>query len=185
VLEQAKEQGQQVLQQTQQKAGQIVDQVRTQVVSQLESQKDRASEGLTSVAHALRQSGQHLREQDQQAISDYAERAAGAIEQFSGSMSRYSVPEIFGELESFAHRQPALFLGSTFVLGFLAMRFLKSSSPSNGGSAYSGSMPTSASRPLLGSSSESVPPPSVPVGAADTSGRTAAKNQTARPGNGA
>jgi hypothetical protein len=132
VLEQAKEQTQQVLQQTQRKAGQVVDQVRTQVMSQLESQKGRAAGGLTSVALALRQTGQHLREQDQQAISNYAEQAAEAVEQFSGSMSRYSVAEVFGEVEGFAHQQPALFLGSTFVLGFLAIRFLKSSGPTAG-----------------------------------------------------
>jgi hypothetical protein len=185
VIEQAKEQTQQVLQQTQRKAGQMVDQVRTQVMSQLESQKERATGGLTSVAQALRQTGQHLREQDQAAISDYAERAAEAVEQFSGSMSRYSVGEIFGEIESFAHRQPALFLGSTFVLGFLATRFLKSSTPSAGGASPTSGLPSSGSRPLPAVAAEIVPPLGIPVGETDNPGPAVTKSPIARPANGA
>jgi len=179
VLDQAKEQTQQVLQQTQRKAGQVVDQARTQLMSQLDNQKERAADSLTSVAQALRQSGQHLREQDQQGISDYAERAAGAIEQFSGAMSRYSVAEIFGEVESFAHRQPALFLGSTFVLGFLAIRFLKSSSTSDG------AVTPASSRPLPTDTADSIPPLGIPSGNFDSASTAASKSPIARPGYGA
>jgi len=177
VLDQAKEQTQQVLQQTQHKAGQVIDQVRTQVVSQLESQKERAAGGLTSVAQALRQTGEHLREQDQSAVSDYAERAAEAVEQFSGSMRRYSVPEIFEEVESFARQQPALFLGSTFVLGFLTIRFIKSSSPSNGGATYAGSQPQPAP------AAERAPSLVIPAGAADNPGPAIKQSPKTRSGN--
>jgi hypothetical protein len=138
-MEQAKEQTQRVLEQTQQKAGQAIDQARTQVVSQLESQKDRATGSMESVALALRQTGQHLQEQDQAALSGYAESAAEALERFSGYMSQRDVNQMIGEVESFARRQPMLFLGSTFALGLLAGRFLKSSSPDHGSMAGQGS----------------------------------------------
>jgi hypothetical protein len=193
VLEQAKEQSQQVLQQTQRKAGQVADQVRTQVVAQLESQKERAAGGLTGVAEALRQTGQHLREQDQQAISAYAEQAAEAVERFSGSMSRYSVGELFGEVESFARQQPALFLGSAFVLGVLAARFLKSSGPSDGGAVHPGGLPSPGSRPqssmanappALSGADWSTTPVGTPAGGPDSPGPAAGKSPQARPGYG-
>lgn len=139
LMEQAKEQTQRVIGQTQQKAGEAIEQVRGQVVTQLEGQKDRATGGMETVALALRQTGQHLREQDQEAMSGYAESAADAVERFSGYLSRRDVGQMIGEVEGFARRQPTLFLGSTFALGLLAGRFLKSSSPGDGAMPSGGS----------------------------------------------
>jgi len=153
VIQQAKEQTRQVLQQTQRKAGEIADQARTQVMSQLDSQKERATGGLGSVALALRQTGQHLREQEQVALGQYVERAAEAVERFSGSLGRRDVNEMVDEVENFARRQPALFLGSTFALGLLAARFLKSSSPPE-----THMMETASTGTYPGSASRAVPP---------------------------
>src|SRR5215211_4670292 len=63
VTDQVKETVGQVADQAQQDAGQVVGQARQQMASRLAGQKDRAAEGLTSVAQALRQTGQQLREQ--------------------------------------------------------------------------------------------------------------------------
>lgn len=139
LIAQAKEQTQRVIEQTQQKAGQAIDQARNQVVTQLEGQKERATGGIESVALALRQTGQHLREQDQGAMSGYAESAADALERFSGYINKRDVNQMIGEVEGFARRQPMLFLGSTFALGLLAGRFLKSSSPDHGSMSGQGS----------------------------------------------
>jgi hypothetical protein len=94
---------------------------------------------MESVALALRQTGQHLQEQDQAALSGYAESAAEALERFSGYMSQRDINQMIGGVEDFARRQPMLFLGSTFALGLLAGRFLKSSSPDHGSMAGQGS----------------------------------------------
>src|SRR3954467_4805967 len=83
VTVQAKETVGQVTEQAQQAAGQVVDQARQQVSSRLAGQKDRAAEGLTSVAQALRQTSQHLREQDQQNVTGYIESAASQVERVS------------------------------------------------------------------------------------------------------
>jgi ElaB/YqjD/DUF883 family membrane-anchored ribosome-binding protein len=117
---------QDVVEQTQQKAGEIADQAKQQATSQLSTQKDRAVDSLGTVADALRQTGKHLRESDQQGIAQYADKAAERVEQFSGQLRGKDVQEIVRDVERYARQQPALFLGGAFVLGLLGARFLKS-----------------------------------------------------------
>lgn len=134
VVDQAKDKAGQLADQAQQKTGQVVDQARNVVTTRLSSQKDRTAEGLGSVAQALRQTSQQLREQDQAGVTDYVDSAANQIERFSGYLQGKDVGEVVDDVEQFARRQPALFLGGAFVLGLLGARFLKSSSRSSAGS---------------------------------------------------
>jgi len=140
VTGQVKETVGQVADQAQQAAGQMVDQARQQVSSRLAGQKDRAAEGLTSVAQALRQTSQQLREHDQQSVTGYIEGAASQVERVSNYLKQNDLGGLIDDVERFARRQPALFLGGTFMLGLLGARFLKSSRPAMGvGGGYSGS----------------------------------------------
>jgi len=132
VTGQVKETVGQVADQAQQVAGQAVDQARQQVSSRLVDQKDRAAEGLTSVAQALRQTSQQLREQDQQTVTGYIESAASQVDRISNYLKQHDLGGLIDDVEHFARRQPALFLGGTFVLGLLGARFLKSSRPTTG-----------------------------------------------------
>jgi len=118
-----------VADQAKEKAGQVASQARQQVSSRLSGQKDQAAESLTSVAQALRWAGQQLREQDQGqgGATVYIDRAATQVEQISNYLHNKDVGELVDDVERFARRQPALFLGGTFVLGLLGARFLKSS----------------------------------------------------------
>ena len=59
--------------------GGIMDRVRDRATAQLSSQKDRATDGLGSVAQAVRQSTQHLRDHKQDAIAQYVEKAADQV----------------------------------------------------------------------------------------------------------
>jgi len=148
VAGQVKETVGQVTEQAQQAAGQVVGQARQQVSSRLAGQKDRAAEGLTSVAHALRQTGEQLREQDQQAITGYIETAASQVERISNYLKQNDLGGLIDDVERFARRQPALFLGGTFVLGLLGARFLKSSRPSTGYGRYPGSTALAQRQPM-------------------------------------
>jgi len=121
-----------LIEQTRQKAGEVMDQARQQVQSKLGDQKDRATEGLGQVAQALRQTGQQLRENQQGSIGQYAEMAADQIERVSGYLKGQDIGQLVGEVESLARRQPALFVGGAFMLGFFLSRFLKSSSDGAG-----------------------------------------------------
>ena len=67
VINQAKETTGNIAGQAKEQAGQLADQARTQVTSRISGQKERAADGLGSMADALRQTGQQLRNQDQSA----------------------------------------------------------------------------------------------------------------------
>jgi hypothetical protein len=98
------------------------------VASRLDSEKNRAAEGLGSVAQALRQTSDSLREQNQGGgFEGYIASAADQVERFSGYLRSTDTRDMVRRVEQFAREQPAVFLGSAFMLGLLAARFLRSS----------------------------------------------------------
>ena len=105
----------------------MVDRARQTAAAQLTTQKTRAAEALGSVAAALRQSSQPLRENNQLTLGDYAGKAADQLEQFSTRFRERDLTELMDDVNRFARRQPALFVGAAFAVGALAARFLKSS----------------------------------------------------------
>jgi len=126
MADQAKETAGQVADQTKQAARQVIDQARDQATSKLGTQKDNAAAGLNSVAQALRQTGEHLREQDQTGVTSYIDGAADQVEQLSSYLQNHDIGQLVDDVEYFARRRPALFVGGAFVLGILGARFLKS-----------------------------------------------------------
>ena len=130
LIEQVKQQTQQVVGQAGEKAGQVVGQVRNQVKTQLSDKKVEAAGGLGTVAQALRQTGETLRTGQQEGVAQAADTAAQFVDQVSGYLRDKDIDDLVGEVENFARTNPAVFLGSAFVLGFMAARFLKSSTPS-------------------------------------------------------
>ena len=118
-----------VIDQAKETISNVASQAGDKVASRLDTQKDRAAEGLGSVAQALRQTGDQLREQNQAApVHEYIASAADQVERFSDYLRSTNVSQMVNRVEQFARRQPALFLGGAFVLGLLGARFLKSSS---------------------------------------------------------
>ena len=115
--------------------GDTVSKVRDQAVSQIDVQKSRATDAISSVASAVRQTGEQLRQQDQAAIAQYADTAADQIERFSTYLNNRDFNDLTIEVERFARRQPAIFLGGALMAGILVSRFLKSS----GQQAHAGS----------------------------------------------
>jgi len=61
------------------------------------------------------------------------EQANDGLRRFSDTLRNKDLDQMVREAESFARRQPALFLGAAALAGFLAVRFLKSSSPRDDG----------------------------------------------------
>jgi vacuolar-type H+-ATPase subunit E/Vma4 len=109
----------------------IMDKVKDGAVSQLSTQKDRATDGIGSVAQAVRQSTQQLREQQHDTIAQYVEQAADQIDRFTQRLREKDVRELVSDAQRLARRQPAVFIGSAFALGLVAARFLKSSARSD------------------------------------------------------
>jgi hypothetical protein len=110
-------------------SGGIMNRVREQAGSQLNTQKNRATDGLGTVAHAVRETTQRLRDDNHETVARYAEQAAEQIERFSQGLRNKDVGELMHDAQRLARRQPALFVGGAFTLGLLGARFLKSSSP--------------------------------------------------------
>jgi hypothetical protein len=105
----------------------VTDQAKQQATSQVESQKERAVDTLVTVAQALRQTGQHLHQQDQAAVGGYVEQAAERVESLTNHLRTRDVPQLIAETQDFARRQPGLFLIGAAALGFVGARFLMSS----------------------------------------------------------
>lgn len=135
--EQAKQQGQQFAGQARQQADKIATWGGEQVRVQLGNQKHNATQRIAPVQTALRETAHQLRKQGQNS-AQYVDGATDRLERFSDYLRDTDVDEILGEVRGIARRRPTLFLGGAAALGFLATRFLKSSSQEQGGSAGEG-----------------------------------------------
>ena len=128
VKEQAKQQTQQVAHQARQQASDLANRGGEQLKGQLANQKHNAAQRMSPVQAALRETAQQLRNQGQGPVADYADSAADQVERFAGYLRENDVDSLLNDARGFARRNPAVFLGSGVALGFLATRFLKSSS---------------------------------------------------------
>ena len=110
----------------------VMDKVRDTATAQLSTQKARATDGLGSLAQAVRQSTQPFRDNQQDTIAQYIEKAADGLERFSARLRDRDMNDLMQDAQQFARRQPALFIGAAFAVGVIAARFLKSSSEPSG-----------------------------------------------------
>jgi hypothetical protein len=108
----------------------MIDRMKERATTQLSNQKDKATDGLGSVAQVVRQGTQQLRDQHHETIAGYVERAADQIDRFSQQLRDKDINELFDDAQRLARRRPAVFIGSAFALGVIGARFLKSSSRS-------------------------------------------------------
>lgn len=104
----------------------IASDARAELDARVAGKKQQAGNELSSVAEALRDTSDDLRERAPM-VGDYAERAADTIDNLAGFLRDKSAGEIVEDIQRFARREPALFFGGAFALGMVAARFLKSS----------------------------------------------------------
>jgi hypothetical protein len=127
IISQVKESGGKV-------AGEAFTQVKEKAASKIDEQKATLAQGLGGVAQTIRQVGETLKDADEPSgvaskTAEYGDTLARQVEQFSTYLEKNNVSELLREVERFARRNPAYFIGGAFVLGLLGARFLKSSSP--------------------------------------------------------
>lgn len=99
---------------------------RARAKSQAEQQKERVSDGLLSVADALRRGGEEMPE-DQQQYSRFLDAVADRAEDASHFLAERDVDSLSREVRTFARDHAPVFLSGAFTLGMLGARFLKSS----------------------------------------------------------
>ena len=137
-----------VIDQAKQTVSQVASRAGNTVSSRLDAQKERAVEGLDGLVQAVRQTVDQLRQQDQNAaIPQYLNSAVTQVERMSGYLRSTDIRQMVREVEQYARRQPAIFLGGAFALGLLGARFLKSSNPQTATTQPLGSTASSSSLP--------------------------------------
>ncbi len=129
VVDQIKDAGGNIADQASTTAGSVMDRARDQAQSQAEGQRDRLAGTLGSTAQALRQTSQHLRNDDQAAVAQIVDGAAARIDGFARYLRERSVSDLISDVERFGRNEPGIFLTAAFGAGLFAARFLKSGSP--------------------------------------------------------
>lgn len=106
------------------------------VKTAMDEQKAASADYLGTIAQAVHRAAGEFQSDVPQA-AQYIRQAAGQIETVAHAVRDRNMRELVGEVQDFARRQPTLFFGGAVVLGFAALRFLKSSAPGSSGHASS------------------------------------------------
>ncbi|WP_375464360.1 hypothetical protein [uncultured Methylobacterium sp.] len=104
----------------------LLDAARVQAQSFVESRKGDAAQSVHDLAKTLRDSSKEF--EDRPNIKAFFDSAADGLTQLGGSIEARSFSDFYGEAEAFARRAPVAVAVGTFVAGFIAARFIKSSS---------------------------------------------------------
>lgn len=107
----------------------IADEARKSAGAQIARGQNVAADQLNSVATALRKTGTEMRNGDQGVLTEVVVGAADKVEWASDYLQSRTLGQVIGDVEGFARREPALFLGGAFLLGLVGGRFLKSTRP--------------------------------------------------------
>ncbi len=112
----------------------IVEQAKHVAETKVTDQKTKVADGLGDIAHALRQATSARHEPVVDAVKPYVDKAADRLENVSTYVQDKTLKDMAKDLEDFARREPALFLGGALAIGLIGGRFLKSASPRVSGS---------------------------------------------------
>ena len=117
-----------VRQKAEQTAQTLANQAQEVASTQANAQMTRAASLLNGVAQTIHQTGDSMRDEQPQ-IASIADQAATRVEGFSDYLRNRDFNDVVRDAESYARREPLLFLGAAFAVGFIAARFLKASAP--------------------------------------------------------
>lgn len=125
-----------------QAATQVARQAKDKAVSLIGEQKTHLAAGINSIADSIRQIGEQLGNDGEHnpiasLAGKYGDSIAGQVERFSQYVEVSDLKEVARDVEQFARRNPAVFVGGAFALGVLAARFLKSSGSGQSGKGRS------------------------------------------------
>lgn len=125
---------------TKEVAGQAVEKAKEQAAVRIDEQRSNLAQGLNTVAKEIRTLGKNLGKSKQESTvvnftSEYGDALADRVERISHYVEDKSLSELVTDVESFAKRNPSLFIAGAFVAGFVGGRFLKSSNPASGKSS--------------------------------------------------
>lgn len=113
---------------THEKAAEVAGKAKERIESQYDTKKDQATSEIHHLASALRTAADNVRTDGGSSMSAaLLTRAAERLDSVGSSFSGKDLDGIVDDVERFARRSPAAFIGGAMLLGFAASRFLKSS----------------------------------------------------------
>lgn len=107
--------------------GNLIDRAEQQARARINATKKDAALTLSSVASTLLSSSSQLKDEQQNMAGEYVEKAAEQIDRLATYIQNADPGEVVDNIERFARRRPAVFIGAAFALGVIGARFLKSS----------------------------------------------------------
>lgn len=108
-------------------AGHLAERATDLGFRQADRGKDQAADGLSQVAQSIRRVSGEM-EGQQPAIANVAQTAAEQADRLASYLRDTDAREMLDTVENMARRQPILFLGGAFLLGFAASRLIKAAS---------------------------------------------------------
>jgi hypothetical protein len=117
-------------------ASQMAGEAREKVEAAASHQKSRGADYIGAIAGAMNRAAGEFESEVPQA-AHYIRQASEQVNGFADTVRQRDVRELVGEVQDFARRQPTLFFGGAVLLGFAALRFLKSATPAETASAGS------------------------------------------------
>ena len=107
----------------------VADELKNQAKSALNDSTNQMAGHVRGIANALGQTTKGLSDENQTELASYSDSLGSQIEQVADYLENKDPSDIARDLEGFARRQPAAFIGGAVALGLVAARFLRSSSP--------------------------------------------------------
>lgn len=109
-------------------AKEIVSDATARLKSAVTEQKAAGADYLANVSRAMQRAAGEF-EKDVPQAARYIRRAGSQLGSMADTVRQRDARELVCEVEDLARRQPGLFFGGAVLLGFAALRFLKSASP--------------------------------------------------------
>ena len=100
--------------------------IKQNVTTRVDEQKNRAADGLGGIANVIRNASNELRTENE-ALASYVDSASDQLRRFADHIRQKGVADMMDDVQNFARRRPALFIGGAFLIGIGIARFLKSS----------------------------------------------------------
>ena len=117
----------------------MASQAGDKLIDTADRQKVAGADFVGDVADSVRRAADEFEDRIPQA-AEYIRYAADQMASMSDSLRRRDVGQMFSDVQSFARRQPTAFLGLSFIAGFAAVRFLRSSASGAGSTGGSGAI---------------------------------------------
>lgn len=132
VLQDARDRGLEVAERAAEQLKGVAKQLQQQSVAALEGGKTQLAEQIHAVARAFKRGGEQLRNDDLGGLAELSDDLAEQADAVQRYLKERNSDALLRDLRRFASQRRALFVGSLFVTGLVAARFMQSERPVQG-----------------------------------------------------